>query len=720
MKRIGAAVIALLFPATGFSANTLEPLAPIRTDVPPMIDGRLDDEVWTKAHYVTGFKTWRPDFGKDMADDTKVYYAYDRENLYFGFRCYDSQPDKIKTSISKRDNIKTDDWIAINLDSFNDQQAIYAFYINPMGIQEDTRYAAGTEDPGFDTVWYSAGVVDDEGYTVEVRIPFKSIRYANTNPVEMGIIFERNVTRYSEMGTYPPLDPAKGANAQNFQTSMNPVLMEGIAPYRLFELMPAVTHHQKSEREEDELVRGDDRNDISLTARYGITSDLTLDGTINPDFSQVESDAGQVDINLRSPLFFPEKRLFFLEGRENFNFAGPSQYDPLRAVVHTRNIVNPSAGIKLSGKIGKKDTISTLYARDESPVGLESGDEADFAIFRYKRTLYGDSYIGGFYTGRERPDGYNRVVGADGVFRLNPSSTLGYHAFASQTFDGEISPREDGHAVGAVYENSTRRLTLNFAALDISEDFRTETGYLTREGISKARIYAGPKFYPSESVIQRVDIEGMTEQTYDKFSGIWESYSFLEGRLVFPRRTNISLVYNYSTEVYLGEEFDTTGVRLTGRSQITRRLFLNASLGQSGAIFYAPAPYQGDSQNLSATLRYQATSKIEARVDYTYANFTRRSSNERVYDYAITRAKLTYQLNKYLFFRGIVEYNSFHDELTTDFLASFLYIPGTVVHFGYGSLYEKNAWREGRYVPVDRFLESQRGIFFKASYLWRL
>ncbi len=536
----------------------------------------------------------------------------------------------------------------------------------------------------------------------------------------MGVIFERNITRHSEMGTYPPLDPAKGATAQNFQTSMNPVHMENIAPYRLFELLPAVTHHQKSELEEDELVSGDDRNDISLTARYGITSDLTLDGTINPDFSQVESDAGQVDINLRSPLFFPEKRLFFLEGRENFNFAGPSQYDPLKAVVHTRNIVNPLAGIKLSGKVGKKDTISTLYARDESPVGLEPGEEADFAIFRYKRTLYGDGYLGGFYTGRERPDGYNRVFGADGVFRLNPSSTLGYHAFASQTVDGELSPRESGHAVGAVYDRSTRNLTLDFTALDISEEFCTETGYLERAGVSTARIYAGPKFYPSESVIQRVEIEGATAHTYDKFSSIWESYNFLEGRLTFPRRTSISFVYNYSTEVYLGEEFDTTGVRLNSSSQVTRDLSLQASLGQGGAIFYAPAPYQGDSQNVSATLRYQATSKVEARVDYTYANFARRSTKQKIYDYAITRAKLTYQLNKYLFFRGIVEYNSFHDELTTDFLASFLYIPGTVVYFGYGSLYEKTAWRDGRYVPADRFLESQRGIFFKASYLWRL
>jgi hypothetical protein len=682
-----------------------------------VIDGYLDDEIWTQAPYVSGFKTYEPDFGKDMVEDTKAYYAYDRENLYFGFRCYDSQPDKIKTSITKRDNVRADDWIGINLDSFNDQQSLYIFYINPMGIQMDTRYAAGTEDIGFDAVWYSAGRVDEEGYTVEVQIPFKSIRYRNSDPVEMGVIFERNITRHTEVGTYPALDPAKGGN---WLTEMNPVYMKDIAPYRLFELLPAVTHHRKRELEEGELVSRDAENDVSLTVKYGITSDLILDGAINPDFSQVESDVGQIDINLRSPLFFPEKRPFFLEGRENFNFAGPSQYDPLRAIVHTRNIVDPVAGIKLSGKVGKKDTISTLYARDESPVGLEPGDEADFAIFRYKRTLYEDSYLGGFYTGRERPDGYNRVLGADGVFRLNRSSTIGYHAIASQTLIDEASEPENGHAAGVDYSYTTRDLTLDLAALDIAEAFRTETGYLNREGVSRARAYVGPKFYPSDGVIQRIDIEGVSEHTHDKFAGIWESYNFLEGRLVFPRRTNIGLNYNHSTEVFHGQEFETTGITVSGSSQINKRLYVNASLRQGGAIYYALEPYQGDSQNISAILRYQATSKIEARLDYAYANFTRRSNDERVYDYAITRGKLTYQVNKYLFFRGIVEYNTFHDELTTDFLASFLYIPGTVVYFGYGSLYERIEWQDGRYVPADRFLESQRGIFFKASYLWRL
>jgi len=142
-KTILLIIAVFALTATLFSNN---PLQPLRTDNPPKIDGRLDDSIWKSAPSVTGFKTFHPDFGIDMPERTIVYMAYDRENLYFGFKCFDSQPDKIKASIARRDTIRPDDWICINLDSFNDQQALYALYINPLGIQTDSRYAGGRED----------------------------------------------------------------------------------------------------------------------------------------------------------------------------------------------------------------------------------------------------------------------------------------------------------------------------------------------------------------------------------------------------------------------------------------------------------------------------------------------------------------------------------------------------------------------------------------------
>jgi len=283
---------------------------------------------------------------------------------------------------------------------------------------------------------------------------------------------------------------------------------------------------------------------------------------------------------------------------------------------------------------------------------------------------------------------------------------------------GEAEP-QDGHAVSMEYASTTRDMTWEFLALDISEGFRTETGYVDRVGVSTFRAYAAPKFYPSESVILRIDPEFVSEQTRDKFSGIWETYNRATLRFSMPRSSSFSAGANYSTEVFLGEKFDTSGVSFSGASQATRQLFFHLSAGHRKAIYYSENPYQGTSQSVRGSLGYQATDKILASLTYSYSNFTRESDGERIYDYAITRSRLTYQLNRYLFFRGIVEYNHFYDQVTTDFLASFTYIPGTVVHFGYGSLYHRVAWRQGAYVPADRFREASRGIFFKASYLWR-
>ena len=329
-------------------AGASDVLRPLRTATPPVIDGDLSDPVWQAAPTVTGFTTWMPDYGKLMVDQTVVYYAHDAENLYFAFRAFDSDPGRIKASIAARDGIGADDWICINLDSFGDQQSLYGLYVNPLGIQGDSRFAAGREDFGFDAVWYSAGRIDDEGYTIEVRIPFKSLRYGNANPVRMALIFERRVSRRSEQGTYPPLDPKVGPN---FLTQNVPIEFADIRHYRLVEILPDAVYDYQMERVSESLERVSSGPEFGLTAKYGVTAQLVFDGAVNPDFSQVEADAGQIDVNRRYALFFPEKRPFFLEGRDSFNFAG-ADYSPMQSVVHTRTIVNPIAGAKLTGKLG--------------------------------------------------------------------------------------------------------------------------------------------------------------------------------------------------------------------------------------------------------------------------------------------------------------------------------------------------------------------------------
>jgi len=709
-------LMALLFTMT-LKAN--DPLKPIFTNTPPTIDGILNDAVWQEAPFVSGFKTFIPDFGGDMKEKTIVYMAYDKENLYFAYKCFDSEPDKIKASVTNRDNIRPEDWVCINLDSFNDQQSLYAFYVNPLGIQADSRFAGGAEDPGIDFVWYSSGKIDDDGYSIEIQIPLKSIRYSDNNPVEMAVFFERKISRYSEQGSYPALDPALG---YAFLTQLKPIFYYDVEHYTLLEILPAVTYGERYIHENGEMVTEDVTKDVSLTMKYGITSDLIFDGTYNPDFSQVESDAGQVDVNLRTPLFYAEKRPFFLEGRENFWIAGTgsSEIDPVRSILHTRTIANPLVGAKLSGKLGADNTLSVIYAMDELMDKSSGEDYAHVPFIRYKRSLQGDSFIGGVVASREFKNSANRIGGIDGKIRITEASMLEAHALFTQTKIDSIGLDANGHSIGIKYSGGSRDFDYQFTARDIAKDFQVDMGYVRRNGLSIGTALIRPKFYPSCDFIQRIDAELLTTVTNDKFYDMWETYNFVSFNAYMGGRYQLIGKYSYTTEVFLGELFKTGGFHVFAGGQFTNNFYFGVLYRNIDAIYYDANPFQGHSNRLSVNIIYEPSDQFHAEGDFIFNDFYRKSDDIKIYDYPLARLKLTYQVNKHLFFRGIVEYNEFRKQLMTDLLASFTYIPGTVIFLGYGSMYDKVDWRENNYVSSNNFMETQRGFFFKASYLWRL
>ena len=207
---------------------------------------------------------------------------------------------------------------------------------------------------------------------------------------------------------------------------------------------------------------------------------------------------------------------------------------------------------------------------------------------------------------------------------------------------------------------------------------------------------------------------------WDKESDQWENYNAFYLTFVLPRSTNIRIGYGYSTEIFLGEKFSTSGLNIHGGSQFTKQLYFMFYYNYGNKIRYVFNPYQGRGHDATVSIAYQPSDKFHSSLSYTYSDFYRDSDDIKKFDYGIVRFRNTYQVNRYLFFRAIVEYNSFYEELMTDFLASFTYIPGTVVHIGYGSLYNTTKWEDDHYVDSDRFLEIKRGLFFKASYLWRL
>jgi hypothetical protein len=728
-RSIATASILLLLSllAVGIlTATPAEEIVPVlaKAAAPPVIDGVLDDAAWADCLKFDGFKTFKPDYGKDASQKTEAYIAYDAENFYFAFRCYDSEPSRIKAAVSKRDNIFQDDIIFIILDPFNDKQSGYSFIINPLGIQGDGMVnVSGNLDASFDAVWYSKGCIDDQGWTVEARIPLQSIRFPARDVLTMRIMFVRFFTRTSEQASFPALDPNYGSvlgQAQPFQVS-------GLKYKRVVELLPAFTFgrtQEASEASEGKLVREKDYDigDFSLTGKLGITSDLTLDATYNPDFSQVEADAGQVDFNLRYALYYEEKRPFFLEGNDLWQFGGTVEEGPLQALVYTRTIVDPTFGFKLTGKVTPRDTIATIYAQDNLP------DDAvdvhpDIMIARYKHSLKDDAYLGALYTGRESGAVYNRVGGFDGRFRLSQSQVASFHLFGSLTKAPGAESADADHALGLDYNFSNRRWVVDLGYQDISENFQVDTGFLYRTGLRRISAFAMYSLYPKSKFFQKIEPFYWSYHLYDTIYHMWETVDLFTLRFRLPRNTMFRIDTLLGNEIYAGQRFNLGGFGLQAESQLAKQLYVQIFARRTGSTFYDPAdPYQGYGTRAAATIRYQPMDQLDFSLSASYVDFYRKADKVKIYDYLILRSRNTFQVNKYLFVRGIVEYNDFYKRMTLDGLVSFTYIPGTVVHLGYGSALEKQEWDEGLpgFAPSSRFHEMKRGFFFKVSYLWRI
>ena len=684
--------------------------------IPPIINGILDDAAWEKATRFENFKTIKPDYGKEPSQKTIAYMTYDAENLYFAFRCFDTEPDKIKTSVSSRDNMFQDDNAIIMLDTFNTMQEAYGLFLNPEGIQGDAMINAdGNGDATFDMVWYSKGTIDEEGYTVECRIPLQSIRFPGKETITLRVSFFRQIIRTSEQFSCPPMYADQGSLLKQAL----PVSVSGWKYKRVVEILPALTHSTRQSTAQGKMQTDEKNTDFSLTGKVGLTSDLTLDGTYNPDFSQVEADAGQIDINLRYALFYPEKRPFFLEGNDIFQFAGNVEEGPLATVVHTRTIINPIFGFKLAGKLGRKSSLAALYAMDDLPDD-PIDTHPDFMIARYKFALKEDSYIGGFYTGKEYGRGFNRVAGADGRFRLTQASIADFHLFGAFTQRNGSTETSSDHALGLHYQYATRKVIVDLGYQDISKDFQVDTGYVTRTGIRRVSALGMYRFYPKSDFFQRIEPFYWSFHLYDNEDKMWETVNLFTLRFWLPRSTMFRIDALIANEVFAGKRFGRGGPRIQATSQLTKHVYLTLFLGHTGSVYYDPEdPYQGYGNRLMGSIQFQPIEKLNFSLNISYVDFFRKSDKQKIYDYTIIRSRNTFQINKYVFLRTILEYNSFRDRLTLDTLVSFTYIPGTVIYAGYGSAFEKLEWDGSEYRESDNFYETKRGFFFKVSYLWR-
>ena len=391
-----------LYPGRGAPAVEIP-----RIESSAVVDGQLNEPAWSQAARLTGFSQFQPVDSRPAEEETEVRVWYAPDAIWFGIIAKDRIPESVHATVANRDNLDTDDNVRIYLDTFDDRRRAYFFGVNPLGAQEDGVRTEGASSPGSifggsidrtpDLIWQSKGQRTPEGYIVEIRIPFKSLRTNGGTIERWGIQIVRETRRTGYEDTWTD---AKRASATFLDQAGRLSGIHDIHRGVVLEAQPTFTSAWNGARDPGtgSFDRADPTSDLGLNLRLGFTS-TTLDGTYNPDFSQVEADAGQVTLNQRFALFFPERRQFFLEGIELFST--PNQ------LVYTRTVNDPRVGVKLTGKTGGT-TFAYLGAVDEQP-----GPDAVVNVARARRDFGGNSFLGLTATDRTIDGAFNRLVSTD-------------------------------------------------------------------------------------------------------------------------------------------------------------------------------------------------------------------------------------------------------------------------------------------------------------------
>jgi hypothetical protein len=693
-----------------------------------VVDGVLDDDAWKEPPMETGeWLSYNPLHGDRIRQQTRVWIASDADYIYFAFQCDDPEPSGIKTSVTRRDNIWSDDWVGISLDALGTGQQSYHLMVNPSGVQLDMlNSVSGDEDQSPDYVWDSAGRLNASGYAVELRLPLQSIRFRGGRDVQMGILFWRRVSRIGVSVSWPALEPGKWVFERHAS-----LVFDELQARLPREAIPSTTYARNQVRDApSSWGDADDEADIGLSAKYGLTSTITLDATINPDFSQVESDAFQVEVNQRYPTFFSEKRPFFMEGSGIFTLAGQGNDNSLQRAVHTRRIVNPVFGAKVTGSTGRL-TFGTLTALDQDPgrTFLPEGDpdarkDRLYNVVRGQYSLGPSNYVGGLVVDAEYAGGFNRVVGADLSWRVNSTQRVTGFLLGSSSRAPHAAAASSGIGAQAGYEYSTRRLVLIGYGEHYDRNFQMETAFINRVGITTGWGYAEYSFYPDKTKypwLRRVSPFSFTQGGRDRRAGGDDLLQVSGLRLRLTRQGFLRFDRFDGFEPWAGQRFDRARWRAQGEMQLFRWLSFDAQHQFGKAVYYdSEQPFQGRSHDSSVGLTLQPSGRLSQALSYRRVAFDRESGGERVYDLDILYSRTTYQFSRQFFIRGIAQFDSSRYRVLTDFLSSYELRPGTVVYAGYGSLVERRDFVNGDWIVGRGTYEtSQRGLFFKASYLHR-
>lgn len=715
----------------------------VRTVQPPVVDGRLDDPVWRDIVPITTFVQTSPVEGAPATEDTEVWLAYDSDNIYVAAYAHYTDPDTIRANRAERDETRGDDQIQVLFDPFLDQQRAYMFSVNGYGVPGDAIVNAsggsggggggssrgGSTTSGFgirgdsswDALFEARGNLVEDGWTAEMVIPFKSLRYPARPGGEAhtwGFQISRNIRDKSESLVWSPVS----RNVAGQLTQMGSLGgMTNLSTSRNLEILPTFTGVQVGALDTATGVfgEGDPLGQIGLGVKYGVTSNLTLDFTYNPDFSQIESDRPQVEVNQRFALFFAEQRPFFLEGQEIFAAATPIN------LVHTRTIVDPRFGAKLTGKVGRS-TIGVFMADDEAPGRLDDrsdpafGTTAQSFIGRWRYDLYGDSYIGTIATAREFGSAYDRLGGIDGRFRLGRTHAFSFTAVQSDHRDG-VEGDLSGPVIEADFSRQARNLSYAVSHSRIDPDFRIGTGFVPRVDIQRTDANARYLWWPQGTIINWGPSFAYLRN--HNHAGDLEDEQF-RGDVNFELIRNVRLSAGASRDLerFGGIDFRKTGASLSGRIS-GRVLSVSASANRGDSIFFDDTPFLGRSTDGTISLFFRPSSRLRTELRTVFTRFVNPAADDaEIFDVKIYRWRATYQFTDRLLLRHILEHNTFSGTLGNNVLATYRVNSGTVFFIGYDDRYQQgnliDDFDEG-FFPTTGLERTNRAFFTKVSYLFR-
>lgn len=649
------------------------------------LTGKLDDPLWEHSPKIELKYEIQPGENTPAPQETIVRMLYDDEHIYFGFRCFDTEPEKIRANLCDRDKIFQDDYVIVCIDTYGDHQKGYEMAVNPYGIQGDLLGSLNGEDINYDAIWESAANIDEKGWTAEIKIPFKSIRFPKKTNQAWRLHIVRTIPRGSRTQvSWTPVD----RNIPSFLKQSGFIKgLKGIKSSAALELLPYALGQQVGNLKDPDDPGSGFHNDpvegrFGMGFSYAPSSDFSLDGVINPDFSQIETDAAQISVNTTFALFYSEKRPFFLKGQELLQ----------TPMYYSRSINDPLAAGRI---IGKKGSLSYMYltAYDRNTVFCIPGEEESSTIAssrksfvnvgRMRYDLGNESFIGALFMSRNISDAYNYLYGFDWNYKFWENWSFNGEGFISQTrelsdttlfsskrkfgstghtaaFDGEYYT---GAGIHLVLSRSGRNYGFVFLINDFTPTYQTYNGLFTSVGYHQFYLNNSYTFYPKITFIDRGQISLNATVRYD-YDGI-KKEQVIQPQLSATLKGQTNLYISYlaqNDELFRGVQF--TGVNRGLFSIDSRPLDMltfevNGEIGKF--IYRDDVPLLGRGHNLSASLTLLPTTRLNISLNWSRAHLSDIETKDLFFDGDIYRTVIKYQFSPRTLLRTIIEYNSFSE-----------------------------------------------------------